>query len=349
MKRIRGIFWVVASALLATYGAPTAAQVAEVEPNYDRALTDPMSVAQSLTIGSDGTVTVDGHLESTDVEGDVDVYSFPARAGATSCTGDHITAEIVSSKSDVTGDIIDTFLAIHGPAPEYKALAWNDDKDAGAGNYNAYYSNYCINEDGVYYVIVTGAQNKVADGGASVIDGGNRDRGSYTLVISGLSPTVASEPPPTSDTGSTPEPSVMQISIEIKPWPGTVMARINPSAKGDIPVALLSAPGFNALEVDESSLRFGHSGDEKSLTRCLKRGYDVNRDGRPDKICHFDNRASKFEVTDDKGIVKGTIAGKSFEGDGMLKVIPEKRRRHHHSDRRHDRDDDHDRDRRGRR
>ena len=346
MKKIRGIFWVVASALLATYGAPAAAQaVGEVEPNYDSALPDPMSVAQRLTIGSDGTVTVNGDLESNGV----DVFSFSAHAGATSCTGDQVTAEIVSSRSDMTGDIIDTFLAIHSPAPEYKALSWNDDKDAGAGNYNAYISKYCIQQDGVYYVIVTGAQNRVADGGASVVDGGNRDRGSYTLVISGVSPTVASEPPPTSDTGSTPEPSVMQISIEIKPWPGTVMARINPNAKGDIPVALLSAQGFNALEIDESSLTFGHSGDEQSLTKCLKRGYDVNRDGRPDKICHFDNRASKFEVTDDKGIVKGTIAGKSFEGNGMLKVIPEKRRRHHQSDRRHDRDDDHDRDRRGRR
>ena len=342
MKKIGGIFCVVASALLAVYGTSALAQVAEVEPNYDLTLANPMSVAQPLTIGSDGTVTVNGYLESNGV----DVYSFSARAGATSCTGDHVTAEIVSSRSDVTGDIIDTFLAIQSPAPEYRALSWNDDKDYGAGNYNAYISNYCIQQGGVYYMIVTGAQNRVADGGASVIDGGNSDRGSYTLVISGLSPTVASEPPPTSG-GSTPEPSVMQISIEIKPWPGTVMARINPDAKGDIPVALLSAQGFNSLEVDESSLRFGHSGEEESLTKCLKRGYDVNRDGRPDKICYFDNRAAKFEPTDDKGIVKGTIAGKSFEGNGMLKVIPEKRRRHHHSDRRHDRDDDHDR--RGRR
>jgi hypothetical protein len=335
MKRIGGFFCVVASAFLAAYGASAAAQAVDEtetldQPNYNPALSDPMSVAQPLTIGSDGTVTVNGKLESFGV----DVYSFPARTATTSFPGDVVSVEIVSSNSDLTGDIIDTFLAIHSPATEYRALAWNDDKDSAAGNYNAYIANYRVGADGVFYVVVTGAQNKLADGGASVIDGGNRDYGSYTLVISGVSPTAA--PDPTSD----PNP-VKPVSIEIKPWPGTVMARINPNARVSIPVALLSAQDFNAMEVDESSLTFGHSGDEKSLTKCLKRGYDVNRDGLVDKVCYFDNRASKFESTDDKGILKGSIAGTPFEGNGMLKVIPEKRRGHRrHGDNRHDRDDD---------
>lgn len=342
MRKFRGIRCVMVGALLAAYGAGAFAQgVDEVEPNFQPGSSDPMAAAQPLTIGSDGTVTVNGFLEPGEAGGfGVDVFSFHAR------TEDVVTVDINDGIKGGAGSV-DTFLAIHGPAPDYKALSWNSDRSA--DDWDAYISNYRITQDGVYYVIVTGGENRVADGGAKLIDGGNRESGTYTLIISGATPTAAPAPAP--DPTSDPTPSVKPISIEIKPWPGTVMARINPNARGSIPVALLSAQDFNAMEVDESSLTFGHSGDEQSLTKCLKRGYDVNRDGLVDKVCYFDNRAAKFEPTDDKGILKGTMAGTLFEGNGMLKVIPEKRRGHRrHGDNRHDRDhrhDRHDRDDRG--
>jgi hypothetical protein len=341
MKKIRGIFWVVASALLAAYGASAAAQaVEEVEPNYAAGTTDPMSAAQPLTIGSDGTVTVNGFLEPAGTVGfAVDVFSFYARTAS----ADHPEADVITV--DINGGIkagagsVDTSLAIHGPAPDYTALSWNEDRST--DDWDPYISNRRIDEDGVYYVVVTGGQNRVADGGVTLNDGFNRESGTYTLIISGVSPTAAPAPTPGPTPDPTPDPTpVKPISIEIKPGRGTVMTRMNPNASGTIPVALLSSYGFNALEVDESSLRFGHSGDESSLHRCDKRGRDVNGDGLLDKVCHFDNRAAKFEMTDDKGFLKGTIAGKPFEGNGMLKVIPEKRRGHRRDgDNRHDRDD----------
>lgn len=343
MKKIKSIFCVVASAVLAAYGASAAAQtVDEVEPNYAPGSSDPMAAAQPLTIGSDGTVTVNGFLEPGEAGGfGVDVFAFYARTASADHPGDVITVDINGGIKAGAGSV-DTFLAIHGPAPDYKALSWNPDRSA--DDWDAYIANYRIATDGVYYVIVTGGENRVADGGKTVIDGGNRESGSYTLIISGVSPTAAPAPLP----DPTPDPTpVKPISIEIKPGPGIVMARMNPNASGSIPVALLSSYGFNALEVDESSLTFGHSGDENSLDRCDKRGRDVNGDGLPDKVCHFDNRAAKFEPTDDKAVIKGTSAGKRFEGNGMLKVIPEKHKGKHLRGGRHDRDDDHDR--RGRR
>jgi hypothetical protein len=258
------------------------------------------------------------------------VFSFQARV-------DNIVTVDINGGIKSGAGSVDTFLAIHGPAPSYTALSWNPDRSG--DDWDAYISNYRITQDGVYYVVVTGGENRVADGGARLIDGGNRESGTYTLIISGVSPTAVPDPTPTPT--PTPTPSVKPISIDIKPGRGTVMTRINPHASGSIPVALLSSHDFNALEVDENSLRFGHSGDENSLHRCEKRGRDVDRDGRLDKVCYFDNRASKFESTDDKGILKGTIAGTPFEGSGMLKVIPEKHRGHRrHGDNRHDRDDD---------
>lgn len=315
MKKIGGFFCVVASAFLAAYGASALAQaVEEVEPNYAFGSSDPMAAAQPLTIGSDGTVTVNALLEPAGTTGfAVDVFSFQAR------TDNVVTVDINGGMKSGLGSV-DTFLAIHGPAPDYKALSWNSDRSA--DDWDAYIGNYRIATDGVYYVVVTGGENRVADGGATLIDGGNRESGTYTLIISGVSPTAAPDP--------TPDPTAVKpISIEIKPGRGTVMTRINPNASGRIPVALLSSDGFNALEVDESSLRFGHSGDENSLHGCEKRGRDVNGDGLLDKVCYFDNRAAKFEPTDDKGILKGTIAGTPFEGNGMLKVIPEKHKGKH--------------------
>ena len=339
MKKIGGIFCVVASAFLAAYGANVAAQaVDEVEPNYAFGTSDPMAAAQPLTIGSDGTVTVNGFLEPGEAGGfGVDVFSFQASV-------DNIVTIDINGGIKSGAGSVDTFLAIHGPAPSYTALSWNPDRSA--DDWDAFISNYRITQDGVYYVVVTGGENRVADGGVKLIDGGNRESGTYTLIISGVSPTAVPAPTPGPTPDPTPDPvPVKPISIDIKPGRATVMTRINPNASGSIPVALLSAHDFNALEVDENSLTFGHSGDENSLHRCEKRGRDVDGDGRPDKVCYFDNRAAKFEATDDKGILKGTIAGKLFEGNGMLKVIPEKRRGHRRDgDNRHDRDDRGDRD-----
>jgi hypothetical protein len=159
MKRTGGFFCVVASVFLAAYGAGAAAQaVDEVEPNYELGSTDPMAAAQPLTIGSDGTVTVNALLETAGTNGfAVDVFSFQAR------TDDVVTVDINGGMKSGLGSV-DTFLAIQGPAPDYKALSWNPDRSA--DDWDAYIANYRIATDGVYYVVVTGGENRVADGAA---------------------------------------------------------------------------------------------------------------------------------------------------------------------------------------
>lgn len=120
------------------------------------------------------------------------------------------------------------------------------------------------------------------------------------------------------------ESAELHILLDIKPGSASV-APINPKAKGAVPVALLSSKDFNALDVDVSTLTFGRAGTEKSFRRCGKDGEDVNADGLPDLVCHFDNEVAAFQRGDSVGVAKGkTKDGKAFKGTGDLKVVPEK-------------------------
>lgn len=275
----------------------TALAVDEVEPN------EGILRAQQLTIGPEGSVTVNGAIgnaSGTPVVLDADFYSFHAKAG------DVITIDI-----DRTNNL-DSLLTLFGPGPTYRWLYEMDfgrprDPDSNT-ILDARIDNRLLLETGIYTVAVTPSPVAFVQFAAGAIyrsttPGSN---GVYTLIISGVTP------------------SVQQISIEIKPGSGE-FAPINLKAKGTIPVALLTTDDFNALEVkvDANTLTFGATGTEKSLRRCGKGGEDVNGDGRPDLVCHFENELAKFTEVSEEGIVQGTTNnGTAFEGRGMLKVIP---------------------------
>ena len=104
-----------------------------------------------------------------------------------------------------------------------------------------------------------------------------------------------------------------------------------------MPVALLSSDTFNALDVDQSSLKFGETGNESSLIRCERHGVDVNRDKRPDLICFFDFAKANFQPGDTEGKVTGTTnSGQAFEGSAWLKIMTGRRHLNDH-DKKHDR------------
>jgi hypothetical protein len=260
-------------------------------------------------------------------------------------------------------------MAAHLPESSgYQVMRGNDDAapDAGSsGTEDSYIANLVIPADGVYIVSVAGYPNQVVDGGVFRGSTGNKT-GSYTLIVSGVSPVVtepAPEPEPEPDPTPDPVPSpfpeepvdVQKITIDIKPGLRRI-AKIDPKSRRDIPVALIGARGFDVRKVDVSSLTFGSTGDEQSLKRCSRHLVRVNRDRRPDLICFFENQDAGFQSSDEEGVLKGvTVDGKPFEGTGMLKVISEKRKSRHHRHHRHHRHDRRDRwdyrdhrDRRGR-
>jgi len=115
---------------------------------------------------------------------------------------------------------------------------------------------------------------------------------------------------------------MIDVSIDIKP--GSDTNPINPNSNGNIPVAILSTPDFDApLLVDLSSLTFGRFGNEESLLFCNEHGEDVNGDGLPDLVCHFDNQLTmlvhpKFRYGNMKGY---TVDGTPLKGKDSVTVI----------------------------
>lgn len=305
-----------ATFLLASGAGELALAELEAETN------DSIGSPQRLVIGDTGKIEVTGSIGvltmgQPDVP-DVDFYSFEGKEG------DLVTLDIDGGMkplfvSDVRA--VDTLIAIFGP--DLVIIDQNDDAataDAGStatsrgGTVDARLEQVRLPVSGTYIVGVASAA-RYANGLSRVfVNGGGLtpyvssivSNGSYTLLIEGV----------------TPAPLAKQINIDVKPGADSIRP-LNPKSKGSIPVALLSAADFNALHVDRDSVRFGPSGSE-ARGRCGKDGEDVNGDGLLDLVCHFDNQEARFHESHDRGMVKGVMRGKPFEGRGWLKVIPVK-------------------------
>jgi hypothetical protein len=307
-------FAAIAAFLAASVASEAVFAVVEIEPN------DTIATAQRLVI-SGGGAQVTGILGNGLLGvNDVDFYSFAGNAG------DVVTAAIQGGYNINTGTGVDTYIAIF--KPDSTILAADDDAptccNAGSSStLDAFIGNPGVRlpTTGIYTVGVTNSTHPFLPTGGGAVGlacCGINLTGSYTLVISGVSDPAQPAPAPA--------PVVQQINIEIRPGVPE-QAPINPKSQGAIPVALLSNPGFDAFGVDTTSITFGHSGNEHSLIRCFKERRDVNGDGLPDLLCHFDNQVAGFEPSDTAGMLKGRMAtGGQFEGQGYLKVVPVKRR-----------------------
>jgi Bacterial pre-peptidase C-terminal domain len=295
---------------------------------------------QRLAI-SGGSITIAGAINSASPsEPEVDYYAFEAQAG------DVITIDI-----DGTTGGLDAVLHLFGPNGEVAFESMETDPiDAGSNppadcldcmaSPDPQLLNIPITESGTWILAVSSEPAYLTDQGRwAIIPPLAGNNGSYTLTISGVSATPTTPPP---------APANPQVSIDIKPRQAGP-ATIHPNSRGAIPVVLLSDNNFDPFTVDPASLRFGRTGGEFSYRLCGKEGWDLNRDGKPDRLCFFDTQKAGFKPGDTIGVLKGISGGRWFEGKGDLKVVGEKRARYerernkkHNRDRR-DRDDRHDR------
>lgn len=188
-----------------------------------------------------------------------------------------------------------------GTGPGTGAINWNCDTDATDTGISV-----DINGDGVF----------------TILDGFN----DWANLLFGFQRTADFEdgvhttsPPEEIDFPTSLTTSLKAVQIDIKPR-GTPNS-INPTSTGRTPVAILSAPDFNAtLAVDVSSLTFGRTGDEPSLGFCSI-PEDVNGDGLLDLVCHFTTRSTGFKAGDTVGILKGqTLDGVNIEGRDSVKI-----------------------------
>ena len=299
----------IRAAVLAVVATASTAAVAdtitETEPN------DSVTSAQVLpSTGSD--VVVSGFIGTLQGSAnDVDYYAFHANAG------DVVTIDIDNGIGGAQS--IDLVLALFDPQNNYAILREVDDAatlDPGSiSTWDPRIDNFVVGATGTYVIGVSSTDRPFVDGGGvqnADTFGGNGD---YTLTVSGVS--AAALP-------------VKQVAVKVRPDHHRLMP-LEHEPHGRIAVAVLSSSSFDAMQIDESSLTFGKTGDEKSLSYCEPKKRDVNHDGLPDKVCRFNVKAAAFQTGDLEGIVKGkTKNGGCFEGHGRLKVP---HRKHHH---RHD-------------
>lgn len=274
--------------------------VAEVEPNH------PIWEAQRLTPAEEIQISaVLGTVKSGVTIDDLDFY-------------------VVNAKHDdvVTIDIdcgfrcglrsVDTVLAVFGKGPDFKLLRWNDDGpgpvDPGSRHpYDSRIDNFKPLADGPVYIGVSNFPRFFSSGGYT-LNSSSIGNGDYKLVITGVSP------------------EARIVNIDVKPGAKGQWAPINPKSRGKVPVAILSEEGFDAMTVNPASLKFGKNGTEDSLSRCGKDGEDVNNDGRPDLVCHFNNQAAGFDDYTAEGVLTGSLNdGTAIMGQAPLKVVPKKR------------------------
>jgi hypothetical protein len=115
---------------------------------------------------------------------------------------------------------------------------------------------------------------------------------------------------------------IIDIPVGIDIRPGTALNNISLSRDRNIPVAIFSTAAFDAPNmVDKTSLTFGHTGSETSLTTC-DAPTDVNGDGRLDLVCHFTIKLSGFVMGDTQGFLKGgTLVGNTIHGSDLVKIV----------------------------
>ncbi len=110
------------------------------------------------------------------------------------------------------------------------------------------------------------------------------------------------------------------IEITVEPGSPRHIVDLRNSA---IPVAILSAPWFNApRQVDPNSLTFGATGDERSLILSQVREEDVNGDGLPDLVCEFRTSEAGFRLNDTEAVLKGaTTDGGTIVGANPVLLV----------------------------
>lgn len=118
-------------------------------------------------------------------------------------------------------------------------------------------------------------------------------------------------------TGPVPGPSVTQVTVRVKP-DGPSPQPVNPNANGNLPVAVLSTATFSAPTIDPTTVQLGPG---KAPVRRSSTD-DVNRDGRPDLLMHFDLPAVGLRCTDTAVFLTGrTYSGQSVQGSDTVRMV----------------------------
>ena len=109
---------------------------------------------------------------------------------------------------------------------------------------------------------------------------------------------------------------VIPVLIDIKP--GSFPNSINLKSKGNVPVAILSSPTFDATTVDRNTVVFAGV----SPLPIGKSPEDVNDDGLLDVVLHFKTQDLNLQLGDTETCLSGkTLDGQNIEGCDSVRII----------------------------
>lgn len=322
MKLKDAIKLLVLSATATATFSSNAAAVNEAEMNN--------SISAPQKISASGiTVDINAMMGFSDnpLMEDVDFYEFSARAG------DVVTLDIDNGYKN--GVALNTLIAVFSTEAGYPMLRMNDDASVDAGSISskdARIDEWVVPKDGKYIVGVSTYPRFFFSGGMTAPGEAAPAPMMTDPMMMMMDPTMTTAPTGSGNVISDYTLNISgvsamgpkKINIEVKPGSDD-LAKLNPRSKGKIPVAILGSLNFSAINVDTSSLTFGSTGDEQSLSKCAKSGDDVNDDGFYDLVCHFENQKAGFKAGDIEGVLRGnTKSGEAFEGRALLKVFPTK-------------------------
>lgn len=116
-----------------------------------------------------------------------------------------------------------------------------------------------------------------------------------------------------------------QVNIDIRP--GSPNNNISLASAGVIPVAILSSANFDApSQVDPTTLTLMGSNvrliGRTDKASCNVR--DVNRDGKPDLVCHMKaTQSSLLKTGSASAVLTGrTFSGQTVQGEGSIRIVP---------------------------
>jgi hypothetical protein len=112
-------------------------------------------------------------------------------------------------------------------------------------------------------------------------------------------------------------PDALPVTIDVKP--GDSMNRVNPRARGVLPVAVLGKPGFDPATIDRSTITL--SGVSPRDGGCLQ---DVNRDRRRDLVLKFAIPALPIDRTGPTVLLfeARTRSGRRIKGSDTVRPTP---------------------------
>jgi len=127
-----------------------------------------------------------------------------------------------------------------------------------------------------------------------------------------------------------PATGTKQIAVNVQGYfypidirPGKPINNVNPNSRGKMEVSILSTKTFDATKaINQTTLTFGRTGNEHSLSRCSKMAKDVNNDGLPDVRCRFLTKNAGFQSNDKIGILRFVgNDGTPYEGRDAIAIV----------------------------